>query len=654
MFRFGGIKNEKRHFLARQEHVEGGAVCDALHFGRKGWRLPWRRLQALALVMLLALSLFPARALASEGNFVLVGPLPVGQHNVDEYLEGYLVYGWNRYDAAMVALGKTADQVSAVDLIARSKLSNASTGGKFYEYVQTFTNMAESTSIPYWLDGNYMSVSAAFYGEENLWWSAASKSLIASALEDLDAVLNGGDLGGGSGGGNNGDFPTVLRFPLSSYVGTYNYFSDVNTPLNASFVVTLQDSAVTTYVDRIARYGFTHVYAFLWCNESMYVGRQMTLDIVFCTGEATRSGNTVTLPSGNDNQTVVTPNIQVNAENQVTQTGYRNRFSSTTTFNLNRSVYMIDVLASNTPVTPPNNWPDPPSDPTPTPPTVPDPPTDTPITQPTPPTDPTPPTYPITTIYEGDTYMVADIAAVLDAMDEHCQHLQQAIYNAANDLYDSLSGYLQDEFQATRQEIRDDFGWLGSCIHDEFEGLIDYLKELFEWLAEQFDFSFTGDTYNDSTVVSWLKRIYLKLGGGEVNTRPTDPVADPKGIGKWLQDLWNNFLIDLVAIGSNGLGAVAEELQKLTTKFPFSIPWDIAALLALLSASPVAPVVDVPMWSLDDGYNLVRVQDMHIDMSVYNVYWEPVRIIEKIGFAVYLAMRTKDFMELLGLSSAKE
>ena len=641
MLRFGGTN----------DGCNQGLFASHTRYALCGVWAHWaRRALAILLGLALLIGLLPSRALAYANRQEVILSDQVATIG-DERGVGYMVIAYNAFNAALLALGySTTDSRLTNDV--RARLSNAATGGDFYVFSQSFKTQAQLLGeLPAWTFGarDFIDMWETTAGSGtvgpymDIFYSTVLPDLPPSAKRDLDTVLNGGDLGGGgSGGGLVQREVTFVQADWSTKYGNLpQYVTDGGTVTVAftGSLLTKLDDLKETY-ENVAYYGEA-----VSGNKGYYI----TLYVIYSNNEITinRTNATVTAQSG-----------------QWVYVGDAYLKSDTTTFSTYKSQYSRNSMqwyygqcfkgGQDVTPTPPNNWPDPPNNPTPTPPTVPDPPTDTPVTQPTPPTDPMPPTYPITTIYEGDTYVVADIAAILDAMDEHCQHLQQAIYNASSDLYESLSEYLQEEFQATRQEIRDDFGWLGGCIHDEFEGLMDYMKELAEWLAEQFDFSFTGDTYNDSTVVSWLKRIYLKLGGGEVNTRPTDPVADPKGIGKWLQDLWNNFLIDLVAIGSNGLGAVAEELQKLTTKFPFSIPWDIAALLALLSASPVAPTVDVPMWSLDSGYQLVRVQDMHIDMSVYNVYWEPVRIIEKIGFAVYLAMRTKDFMELLGLSSAKE
>lgn len=298
------------------------------------------------------------------------------------------------------------------------------------------------------------------------------------------------------------------------------------------------------------------------------------------------------------------------------------------------------------------DWPEDPIIDPPTPPEVPTPPTDP---TPTPPTDPTPPDLPVPwgiTLPTEGTFS-ADLQGILDAMAEHCRHLQNAIHVNATSLAQNLGGVVRDNARYLADGLRTYVYWAVGEWRTEIGGLRDYLYDLFRWLADQLDFD-AGARYDDATVVSWLKRIYLKLGNGSVDTRPVDPVADPPGIGDWLTKFWDNFLLNLVAVAPDRVGEVAEDLQELIHKFPFSIPWDIAALLGLLVAPAQPPVVDLPQFYVDGDLQLVRVDGyVHVDLSPYDGYWEPVRLIMKIAFAVYLATQTKGFMDLLDLGGGR-
>lgn len=102
----------------------------------------------------------------------------------------------------------------------------------------------------------------------------------------------------------------------------------------------------------------------------------------------------------------------------------------------------------------------------------------------------------------------------------------------------------------------------------------------------------------------------------------------------------------MLALGANELAGITGALQELTTKFPFSVPWDIAALLGLLVASPVTPEFDVPQYALTSG-GLAQVGTYHIDLEYLDTAWEGVRLIEKIAFGVFLAWQTPRFRAML-------
>lgn len=345
---------------------------------------------------------------------------------------------------------------------------------------------------------------------------------------------------------------------------------------------------------------------------------------------------------------------------------------------------------------PPTNWPEfEPTTPT-TKPVVPDPPDTTAPTVPT--YDPKSYTNPVTTTNPGDTYNSTTINNytynydTYTATGEDVIPYLQAIVNAINALARNLSAYmlsvqslinnviisnnnnasqivaklgtiitainnasatinsgigeLDTDINTGLGEIYDLIGDFQLAVHAEFRSLKTYLKSLFQWLANQFDYTFDGGDYDDSSILYWLRRIYYKLGAGRVNTRPTDPVADPVGIGDWLAQLFRNFLGGLLGIGGEALDAVLDALDDLRSKFPFSIPWDLAAILALLVADPVAPNFDVPQYTITNE-GLQQVATYHIDLSVFDDVMVGVRTMETLVFAFCLAFKTDFFKGLL-------
>lgn len=347
-------------------------------------------------------------------------------------------------------------------------------------------------------------------------------------------------------------------------------------------------------------------------------------------------------------------------------------------------------------VTPPTNWPE--TEPT-TPtikPVVPDPPE---VTAPDVPTyDPKSYTNPVTSTGTGDTYnsttinnytynydtytatgedVIPYLQAILNTINSLSRNLSTYILNVQNLINDVIEandnnasqivakltsiitainnasttinsgiGELDTDINSGLGEIYELIGDFDSDVHKEFKSLKTYLKSLFQWLANQFDFTFDGGDYDDSSILYWLRRIYYKLGAGRVNTRPTDPVADPVGIGDWLAQLFRNFLGGLLGIGGDALDAVLDALDDLRSKFPFSIPWDLAAILGLLVADPVAPNFDVPQYTITTE-GLQQVATYHIDLSIFDDVMVGVRTMETLVFAFCLAFKTDFFKGLL-------
>lgn len=73
-----------------------------------------------------------------------------------------------------------------------------------------------------------------------------------------------------------------------------------------------------------------------------------------------------------------------------------------------------------------------------------------------------------------------------------------------------------------------------------------------------------------------------------------DTITD---LGDMLAD-WVSFVKDLLDDVESGVAVIVESVSgvadTLSTKFPFSIPWDIAFLIAFLAETPKAPVFEVP------------------------------------------------------------
>lgn len=299
---------------------------------------------------------------------------------------------------------------------------------------------------------------------------------------------------------------------------------------------------------------------------------------------------------------------------------------------------------------PPVTWPKEPTTPKPDPPVVPTPPEPDPPDPPDPtPPDPPTPWLPIPGP-DDDPITGDEFQDLIDALAEHCKHIRDNITENVGQLWTNQSELLVTEFSSTRDTLTDNLQWLGTdVIANGFSDLSGYLNDLFQWLADQMQFNINveGGQYDDTSVVYWLKRIWSKLGTGDINVRPTDPVTDNDGWWEYLLQLMDNFVSFLLGFGLDKLGDVGSSLQTLTGKFPFSLPWDLAALFGLLVAPPQTPSIDFPQYTVDVG-GIQQVGTYHLSLESYNDAWEQVRWLERVGFCVLLIKSSDFFAGILG------
>lgn len=687
-------RKEAWHF-ERDLGVNEGSLVDNESWTRgfarsiQGSAQTWRGiLQRAAALLAFLLIICPNTAYAA-GSYqrglagVIQGPTvwyDYGDSPDDGYY-GYFVYAYNVYDAAMYALDKDPDDES-ITADMKAKLSNASTGGSFYTFAQEFHTFGASSEPKGWLSKDFYGQWVTLYGRDFLYWGEVTQEQIDAAKRDLKIILDGGSLGGGTGSGiESGDYvllqsskPTSERAYIAGLNESGNYKLMMNVaPKTCKLTIKggLQEAIEEKYNDG---YDLFIVMNGHWSNVTTKntVSIYMLQPNTYTLQNVTYDG--VTFPNLVSNTSIeyysrsrsytrgTYENGALDIEMSLTGS-YASLTKQTNSINLlagggvsssgtnNYGGYYLLLKADGTssnpqnPTIPPTQWPETPQNPTPTQPTVPTPEPPTTPTQPEPPLNPPNITYP-TIVYESDTtYVTADLSAVLDALNEHCEHLQTSIGRGFTDYWNTLQAKWNTDFASLKTFLHGQYGYIGNTITTEMAATRQYLKQLFEWLANQFDFSVSGGGYDDDTVVSWLKKIYGKLGSG-YNTRPVDPVAQPNDFWTWLDNLFKNFVIDLVALGHDGLAEVMDALRTLVTKFPFSIPWDIAAMLGMLVAEPITPTIDIPQYALQAG-GLAEVGTYRISLDAYDAAFEGVRFMEKLAFCVLLAWRTPEFRKML-------
>lgn len=172
-----------------------------------------------------------------------------------------------------------------------------------------------------------------------------------------------------------------------------------------------------------------------------------------------------------------------------------------------------------------------------------------------------------------------------------------------------------------------------------FKKLYDMLYGWFGVVSDQIDD--WGNEFWDQlrTANGWLEGIFYKLGAG--GSSEPDMSIKPKDWWEWLGDILGNLLGDLPAALSELTGA----FQGLRNLFPFSIPWDLAVILAMFVSEPVTPVFDVPIPFAADGVAYV-----HVDLSAWDGVMVAVRSVELATFAAGLALRTREMLKNLEVS----
>lgn len=153
------------------------------------------------------------------------------------------------------------------------------------------------------------------------------------------------------------------------------------------------------------------------------------------------------------------------------------------------------------------------------------------------------------------------------------------------------------------------------------------------WAYHRDALQFWGEIYD--MLSYWLSKI-------EANTRNT---------AGWARNI--AYMLDIIQSQLDGIGdtyrpvinvgntleqQLTEDLDVLKTKFPFSLPWDLMALLLMLQAPRHSMVFVVPMAYFGQTASIT------IDLSQYEQVGIVSRAISRWLFGFYLITRTKDLL----------
>lgn len=287
----------------------------------------------------------------------------------------------------------------------------------------------------------------------------------------------------------------------------------------------------------------------------------------------------------------------------------------------------------------PNPWPEP--DPPVEPPDVPNPPVVTPPpvggpSLPTdPPADPTPTPEPEPTGTDYTTYLKAIIRQlnqVMVQMSNHCKHIRDQISTSANAIISNMHSFFED---------------LVESIDTNFSTLNDYLEDLTKWYE-----GFTNDIVDGiqdeiSTIESILRQILRKIGVTRGTPREIETEVDDDF--NFLEWLINFITSKLSGVIGDFVGDVGGLIAGVKDKFPFSIPWDIAAILALLDGVPTTPVFTITIPAVNGWWQETR---FVIDLHPYDSVASAARIMINAWWVLVLVMKTNWLLMIMGDSTS--
>ena len=655
-----------------------------------------RSLRCLAVMVALVMvfMLLPTRAFASgqvsEWSSVWF-------HSSVDNAEQYIVGAYNKFDAAAYICGYTKQQVTSWDMAILHKLSTQDTAflslanslqdvtpwnedsldDSLEDYFgtslwQSMSNIAVGTSgiginlnglnsfqVQYW----QMSKPA----DMQVWAVNTTTSAVAAAKEAVRQILTAQPDGGG-GGVTAAD---TMTFNLQNYVRVYeqvqtgnhltvnnvDYKLYSNPNVNADFPtgnsVTFT-GLVNKSISSFSGFDFEtypNVLVFVFPRTSSLAYEIFALkdgytceivdnrfkitpannDDYYCC--STQSGPNIT----NLGITALPFDVTIDVSSRNT-----NRYTGITNIGLSSggALYADNLTGGggggDDEPTGPGDWPEDPSPeppesptvPTPTPPELPTPytPIIPPIVSPDPPTNVTDPTN-WTDYTPWLQKILQQLRNMNDEIAEHCVHIQQQITDQATNII--------NEMYAVCERLMD-------YLDELFRSMTRYLDQLANWLADQLE-------YNDSSVLYWLRLIYQRLGKLIRTNGPTilepDP-TEPFDFWAWLWGLITNVIGGFIG---DFVGDVGDLIDAVKDKFPFSIPWDIAAMLALLDANRVTPVfvINIPAingwWA---GYSY------RIDLQPFDSVAAACRAMFNIVWCFVLIMKTNWMLMIMGDSTS--
>lgn len=159
----------------------------------------------------------------------------------------------------------------------------------------------------------------------------------------------------------------------------------------------------------------------------------------------------------------------------------------------------------------------------------------------------------------------------------------------------------------------------------------------------------TGKVYNPADIkVQTYPKVKVQTDaktGTKVTTIAQDGVDVNVRTGEKVGDVTANPPLDLnPPSGSINWGPLKAVGSLFTTKFPFSIPWDIARQLSIFNVKPQTPVFDVDIAKFFDYGGTKFGMKFHVDLSAFDTIAVIARWASTIVFDIGLILSIRKFM----------
>lgn len=257
-----------------------------------------------------------------------------------------------------------------------------------------------------------------------------------------------------------------------------------------------------------------------------------------------------------------------------------------------------------------------------------------------------------TNVYEGDTNNYTNNVTNSQTVTNN----QTITYDETTNTYNTVNNYTTEtniDMSAITKRL--------DALNSKLGQLGKDLAEVEGWLDEDWRQALEsmGDWWE--RLYSWLQLIYNRLGNLTVSGGGGS--GDLSGIEQQLDDIKGKLDALLVAATvdaaanvaqaimqlingllskfGDALGTLKDAMGELTEVFPFSLPWDLAAIAALFAADPVTPVFDI---AVPDFGQIHSATSIHVDLHDWDGVASVVRSGELVLFATDLIFRTREMM----------